>query len=243
MNDIKQFELDKLRYARAMSKDKSLRQLGVRLVEKSAPYRYSYMFSWLGLPIIQMPPDIVALQELIWKIKPDLIIETGIARGGSLIFYASMLELLGRGKVVGIDIDIRAHNRKAVERHPLAKRIKMLEGSSTDQKILTKVGQIVKKHRQVLVCLDSLHTHDHVLAELDLYSPFVTKGSYLVAFDTVVESMPARFFKDRPWGKSDNPATAVRSFLRGNNNFVVDKDIEHKLLITSAPGGFLRKVK
>jgi cephalosporin hydroxylase len=184
------------------------------------------------------------MQEIIWQVKPDLIIETGIAHGGSLIFYASMLELLGNnGQVLGIDIDIREHNRVEIEKHSMFKRITMIEGSSVDKDIAKQVYNFARDKKEILVVLDSMHTHDHVLRELELYSPLVTKDSYLVVFDTVIEDMPEDFFPDRPWGKGNNPKTAVWEFLKTNNRFIVDKEIENKLLITVAPDGYLKCTK
>jgi len=243
MNPIKSFDLERDKNIRKLGKNKNLKNLVLKFIIDSSKYKYSYNFDWLGRPIIQIPQDIIALQEIIWKTKPDLIIETGIAHGGGLIFYASMLELIDKGEVLGIDIDIREYNRREIEKHKMAKRIKMIEGSSTDEKVIKEVEKIVKRHKKVLVCLDSLHTHKHVLKELELYSPFVSKGSYLVVFDTIVEYFPKGFFKDRPWDKGNNPLTAVKEFLKHNKNFVVDKEIENKLLITSAPGGFLKRIK
>jgi cephalosporin hydroxylase len=191
-----------------------------------------------------MPQDIVAMQEIIWRVKPDLIIETGIAHGGSLIFYASMLELIGGGgRVIGIDVEIRAHNRSEIEKHPMAKRISMIEGSSTEPEIIQQVRGLADGCRRILVALDSNHSHDHVRRELELYSPLVTKDSYLVVFDTAVEDMPDNFFPDRPWKKGNNPKTAVWEFLKTTDRFVVDKETENKLLITVAPDGYLRCVK
>ena len=171
-----------------------------------------------------------------------MIIETGIAHGGSLIFYASLLKLIGKGEVLGIDIDIREHNRKEIEKHKMFKRIKMIEGSSIDKEVVEKVEDIVKKHKKVLVLLDSLHTHKHVLEELNLYSKFVSKGSYLVVFDTIVEYMPRGFFGNKPWDKGNNPATAIKEFFKQNKDFIIDKEIENKLLITAAPGGYLKRI-
>ncbi|PSB52793.1 cephalosporin hydroxylase [filamentous cyanobacterium Phorm 6] len=207
-------------------------------------YKYPYNFTWMGRPIIQLPQDVMAMQEIIWKVKPDLIIETGIAHGGSLIFHSSMLELIGgEGQVLGIDVDIRQHNRVEIEKHPMFKRITMIEGSSIDEEIAKQVFDFAKGNSRVLVILDSNHTHDHVLKELELYSPLVTKDSYLVVFDTVVEDMPEDFFSDRPWGKGNNPKTAVWEFLKTNKRFEIDKDIEAKLLITVAPDGYLKCVE
>ena len=242
MNSIEQFKLEREKNIKKLSQNKKLKKLALKFFIDSWEYKYSYNFEWLDRPIIQYPGDMFAMQEIIWEVKPDLIIETGIAHGGGLIFYASMLELIGDGEVLGIDIDIKRHNRKEIEKHKMFKRIKMIEGSSTDEKVIKEVEKIVKKHKKVLVCLDSLHTHNHVLRELELYSKFVSKGSYLVVFDTIIEYMPKKSFKDRPWDRGNNPATAVKTFLKKNNNFIINKEIENKLLITSAPGGFLKRI-
>lgn len=236
-----------------------LQKSGHEFMQASVLSGYSYNFDWLGRPIIQYPQDIIAMQEIIWAVKPDLIIETGIAHGGSLIFSASMLALLDycdavqkaelldtaapKRKVLGIDIDIRAHNRKAIMEHPISGRIDMLEGSSISPEIVSQVHSIAKNYQRILVCLDSMHTHDHVLAELEAYAPLVSLGSYCVVFDTIIEDMPEGFFVDRPWDKGNNPKTAVREFLKHHNEFEIDKQIENKLLITVAPDGFLRRVR
>jgi len=183
----------------------------------------------------------LATQEIIWKTQPDLIIETGIAHGGSLIFYASILELTGKnGHVLGIDIDIREHNRNEIESHPIFKRISMIQGSSTDQDIAEAVYKIAYGKKNIMVILDSNHTHEHVLKELQLYSPLVKKGGYLIVFDTIIEDMPEDFYSNRPWGKGDNPQTAVREFLKTNKRFEIDCETENKLLISMSPGGYLR---
>lgn len=219
---------------------------------------YTYNFSWQGRPIIQYPQDIVAMQEIIWAVKPDLIIETGIAHGGSLIFSASMLALLditeaievgqtldpaqSRRKVLGIDIDIRAHNRRAIETHPLSSRIEMIEGSSIAQNVVDQVHSMAKDYERILVCLDSMHTHDHVLAELEFYAPLVTPGSYCVVFDTLIEDMPKEIFSDRPWGPGNNPKTAVWEYLKSHPEFEIDRNLQYKLLISVAPEGFLKRL-
>lgn len=223
-----------------MNNKDNLQELTNQWFVESCKHKYSYNFSWMGRPIIQFPQDIMAMQEIIWQVKPDLIVETGIAHGGSLIFYASMLDLIGEGQVLGIDVDIRQHNRVEIEQHPMFKRITMIEGSSIDEEIAKQVYDLAKGKSRILLVLDSNHTHDHVLKELELYSPLVTKDSYLVVFDTVVEDMPEDFFPDRPWGKGNNPKTAVWEFLKTNKRFKVDKDIEAKLLITVAPDGYLK---
>lgn len=219
------------------------------LMESSFRAGYSYNFSWMGRPIIQYPQDIVAMQELIWRVQPDLIIETGIAHGGSLIFSAAMLELNAAcggpadARVLGIDIDIRSHNRKAIEAHPMMKRISMIEGSSIAQDVIDKVKAAASGKRSVLVCLDSNHTHAHVLDELRAYAPLVSVGSYCVVFDTIVEDLPDSLFPDRPWGPGDNPKTAVHEFLKTHSHaFEIDRAIDNKLLVSVAPDGYLRRV-
>jgi cephalosporin hydroxylase len=227
-----------------MAADPELSDLARRFFLKSCEHRYSYNFSWLGRPIIQYPQDIIALQEIIWRVRPDLIVETGIAHGGSTVFFASMLELVGGdGRVVAVDIDIRPHNRSAIESHPLFRRIDLIEGSSVDPAVAERVSRLAAQRRSVFVVLDSNHTHDHVRRELALYAPLVSRGSYLVVMDTVVEHMPADAFPDRPWGIGNNPMTAVREFLAGTDRFVVDEEFDAKLLLTAAPSGYLRCVK
>ncbi|MSU62674.1 MAG: cephalosporin hydroxylase [Pedosphaera sp.] len=227
-----------------MAADREVQQFARNLFLGSCRYNYSYNFKWLGRPIIQYPQDIMAMQEIIWQVKPRLIIETGIAHGGSLIFSSSMLELLGSdGQVLGIDLDIRPHNRVEIEKHPMAKRITMLEGSSISDSILEQVREFARGKNPVLVALDSNHTHEHVLQELELYAPLVTKGSYLVVFDTVIEDMPDELLGSRPWRKGNSPKTAVHEFLRTTDRFVMDKELENKLLLTVAPDGYLKCVK
>lgn len=236
-----------------------LRRAAHEFVLASTSPKYSYNFQWLGRPIIQYPQDMVAMQELIWAIKPDLIIETGIAHGGSLIFSASMLAMLdiedaivnrlsidpnaSKRKVIGIDIDIREHNRRAIEAHPMSSRIQMIQGSSIAPKVVAQVSAETQRYNTVLVCLDSNHTHDHVLAELEAYAPMTSIGSYCVVFDTVVEDMPKSLFPDRPWGPGDNPKTAVWDYVKRNPGFEIDRSIDHKLLISVAPDGYLKRVK
>jgi cephalosporin hydroxylase len=228
----------------AMNSEEKLIRLRNQMYEAMITYKYSYNFNWLGRHIIQLPQDILAVQEIIWNIKPQVIIETGIAHGGSLILSASILHLLNmNGTVIGIDIDIREHNRKAIIKHPLSSRIHMIEGSSTDINVIRQLKRIVAKKDKILVLLDSNHTHKHVLQELELYSPFVQCGSYLIVFDTLIEDVSDKFFENRPWGKGNNPKTAVWEFLKTNDRFVVDKEIEDKLLFTVAPDGYLKCVK
>jgi len=227
-----------------MGADAELNALSRRWFENVSRFEYSYHFTWMGLPIIQFPQDIVAMQELVWAVKPDCIIETGVARGGSLIFYASMLELLGGdGIVIGVDIDIRPHNREAIEGHPMAKRISLIQGSSIDEATVAQVRKLCGSRKRVLVTLDSNHTHEHVLSELEMYSPLVTRGSYLVVFDTVVEDLPKAQFPDRPWGPGNNPKTAVWEFLKRSDRFEIDKSIHYKLQLTVAPDGYLKCLK
>jgi len=235
-----------------------LAQTATDFMAASTLPKYSYNFSWLGRPIIQYPQDMIAMQELIWRIKPDLIIETGIAHGGSLIMSASLLALLDycdavesgmpldphaiHRQVLGIDIDIRAHNRDAIEAHPMAHRIKMIEGSSIAPDTISQVYGIAKNYDRILVCLDSNHTHSHVLAELEAYARLASVGSYCVVFDTIIEDLPADYFPDRPWAPGNNPKTAVFSYLKDHPEFEIDKNMENKLLITVAPSGYLKRI-
>jgi cephalosporin hydroxylase len=232
----------------AIAKNENLKNSAQSFMQESVEPKYSYNFSWLGRPIIQYPQDMVAMQEIIWNVKPDLIIETGIAHGGSLIFFAAMLELVAscggeEGEVLGIDIDIREHNRKAIEEHPMFKRISMIEGSSIDSSVIAQVKILAEGKKRVLVCLDSNHTHDHVLAELESYAPLASVGSYCVVFDTLIEDMPEDAYPDRPWGHGDNPKTAVWEYLKMHSEFEIEESIHTKLLITVAPDGFLKRVK
>ena len=217
-------------------------------MKASVDPKYSYNFSWLGRPIIQYPQDMIAMQELIWEVKPDLIIETGIAHGGSLIFYASILELVAactgnEGEIIGIDIDIRAHNRKAIEEHPMFKRISMIQGSSIDPEIVAQVIEKAKGKKRILVCLDSNHTHAHALAELEAYGHLTSVGSYCVVFDTLIEDMGEGAYPERPWGPGNNPKTAVWEYLKTHSEFEINKSIDHKLLISVAPDGYLKRVR
>ncbi len=231
----------------AMGSNKELISSAHQFMKTSLLPKYSYNFSWLGRPIIQYPQDMIAMQEIIWSVKPDLIIETGIAHGGSLIFSASMLELVAsctgnEGEVLGIDIDIRPHNRKAIEEHPMYKRISMIEGSSLAPEIVAQVVAKAKSKKRIIVCLDSNHTHEHVLAELEAYAPLTTVGSYCVVFDTIVEDMPKELSGDRPWGPGNNPKTAAREYLKSHPEFAIDKRIQNKLAITVAPDGYLKRL-
>lgn len=260
MNSTQQFEKEVEENIRRLSQESTLPKDTLAWMLKAGTVgAYSYNFRWLGRPFIQYPQDMVAMQELIWQVKPDLIIETGIAHGGSLIFSASMLALLDlcdateRGLlldpkqpkrlVLGIDIEIRAHNRAAIEAHPLAARIRMIQGSSIAPEVIEQVHQVAKGYDRILICLDSNHTHGHVLAELEAYAPLTSVGSYCVVFDTIIEDMPKDMFPDRPWGPGDNPKTAVWEYLKRHPEFEIDKSIQHKLLITVAPDGYLRRVR
>ena len=235
--------------------NQTIREASSKFMHESISEKYSYNFYWMGRPIIQYPQDIVAVQEIVWKVKPDLIVETGIARGGSLILSASLLGLLELSEaaensvnldplnpkrfVLGVDIDIREHNLDAIKSHPMASRIKMIQGSSVSKDVVKEVWDYASGFRKVMVFLDSNHSHSHVLEELKAYSGLVSQGSYCVVFDTICEDLPKEFMHDRPWGPGDNPKTAVFEFLKNNKEFQIDKHIENKLLITAAPSGFL----
>ena len=254
MDDFAQERLDR---AKALGEDPELGAMARRWMDRAQALSYSYNFDWLGRPVIQYPQDIVAFQEIVWQVKPDVIIETGIARGGSLMLSASLLAMLdlcdcaaaGRSldprqpgrRVLGIDIDIRAHNREAILAHPLSPYIEMIEGSSVAEEVVRQVRAFAAGHDRVLVALDSNHTHAHVAAELQAYAPLVTVGSYCIVYDTVIEDLPADSFGDRPWGHGDNPKTAVREYLQDHPEFEIDRSIPAKLGITVAPDGFLRR--
>jgi cephalosporin hydroxylase len=240
-NPIDQFQAQVSQNIDSLKTDGELRNLSNQWLLKTLPHRYSYNFSWMGRPIIQYPQDMVAMQEILWNVKPDLIIETGIAHGGSLIYYASLCEMMNHGSVLGIDIDIRAHNRAAIEAHPMYKRISLIQGSSTSPEVVAEV-QSRARGKKILVVLDSNHTHEHVLAELRAYAPLVSPGSYCVVFDTVIEDLPAGMYPDRPWDVGNSPKTAVHAFLEETRDFVVDEDIDAKLMISVAPGGYLRRL-
>jgi cephalosporin hydroxylase len=245
MNPVELFNKEKAENIEKFGKDEELKQLGIKFMVDTAPNKYTYNFSWMGRPIIAFPQDMIAMQELIWEVKPDLIIETGVAHGGSIVYYASLLELIGQeGLVIGVDIDIRKHNRDLIEGHPMSKRIKLIEGPSTSDEVINEVKKIAEGKRSIMVCLDSNHTHEHVLNELQLYAPLVTVGSYCVVFDTGVEDMPEDYdWGIRPWGKGNNPKTAVWEYLKSHNEFQIDKNIDNKLLITVASDGYLKRIK
>ncbi len=246
---LEQFKEKAIDRAKLYRNNESLQKAYQAFLAQIVKAKYSYNFFWLGVPIIQAPQDLQALQEIIWEVKPDLIIETGIAWGGSILFNASMLTLLEscgeieNGEVLGIDIDIREHNKKNILKHPLSKKITMFEGSSIDEKIIEKVYKFAKNKKRILIMLDSLHTHDHVLAELKAYAPLVSLGSYIIVQDTGEEDLPVESTFGRPWKKGNNPKTAVWEFLKENKDFEIDKVIESKLILTASPDGFLKRIK
>ena len=259
MSELEKFKADVIDSINGLGRDSDLQALSRIWVREVAPYKWAYNFTWMGRPAIQFPNDAWALQEIIWSVRPDLIIETGIAHGGSLVLSASLLALLDLSdaiqsgetldplqssrKVVGIDVDIRAHNREAIESHPMASRIHLLEGSSVDEHMIQNVKNIASSHHKILVLLDSNHTHDHVLSELFAYAELVSVGSYCIVYDTLINDMPEGLSLDRAWGPDNNPKTAVHEFLRSNTNFEIDYGMQNKLLITVAPEGFLRRLK
>ncbi len=258
MDPAEQFKQEVKNNIEGLSGDRDLQTRSRDWTREVARHNWSYNFRWMGRPAIQFPNDAWAMQELIWEVKPDLIIESGIAHGGSLVCYASMLAMLDvaeavesagsmdprktKRKVLGLDIDIRAHNREAIEKHPMRPWIQMIQGSSISPEVVSEVHEIAKSYRRILVSLDSNHTHDHVLSELKAYAPLVSKGSYCAVFDTIVEDMPAELSAARPWGPGNNPKTAVWEYLKSHPEFEIDKSIQHKLLITVAPDGYLRRI-
>lgn len=258
MNPHDAFEQEVHKNISSLARDTDLQALSRIWVREVSPHRWAYNFRWMGRPAIQFPTDAWAIQELMWRVRPDLVVETGVAHGGSLIFSASMLALIDlaesieREEVIdprassrcalGIDIEIRSHNREAIESHPMASRIRLIEGSSTSPEVISDVRAIASGYSRIMLLLDSNHSHDHVLGELEAYASLVSVGSYCVVFDTLIEDMPASLFPDRPWGHGNNPKTAVHAFLATHPEFAIDPDIHNKLLITVAPEGYLRRV-
>lgn len=229
--------------ASALGRDQAVFDLAVETFHAVDRYDYSYLWTWMGVPIIQLPADVMATQEAIWAVKPDVIVETGIARGGSVLFMASILELIGKGRVIGVDVEIRPHNRDSIERHPMSRRVTLIEGSSTDPDTLAEVRAQIPAGASVMVVLDSDHSHDHVLAELRSYGPLVTKESYLVVADTILghldsEQTPRN--RSKQWLRGNEPLSALRAFLAETDRFEVDPVLNGKLVLTSSPGGYLR---
>lgn len=245
MDPIQQFKKERNDDIARMADDETLKKVSLDWMIISDKYKYSYNYTWLGRPIIKYPTDIVATQEIIWSVKPDLIIETGIAHGGSLMLSASMLEIIGGdGLVLGIDIDIREHNLKEILNHPMSKRIRMIEGSSIAEDTIEQVRLIAEGKKKIMVFLDSLHSHAHVAAELKLYASLVSIGSYLVLPDTFIEYFPKGYYsKDRPWDVGNNPMTALREFLAKDNRFEIDRNLCDKLMITEAFEGYLKRMR
>jgi cephalosporin hydroxylase len=238
-----EFEKEVQKNIQRIGDDDAFQRLSRDWTIRSSELRYTYNFRWMGLPIIQLPQDIIAMQEIIWQVKPDVIVETGVARGGSAVFYASLLELLGKGKLVSVEFDLRADNRKALDAHPMRHRIEILDGDAIADHMVEEVKSFIQPRDTVLVCLDSNHTHAHVLRELHLYGPLVSVGSYMVVFDTVVEMLPEPEQKSRPWGPGDNPWTAVQEFLEQDDRFRVVEELDHKLSISYARSGYLQRVR
>ena len=242
-DDRAKFEAGKREAAARMAADPALAADALALNVAADRHDWSYQWSWLGVPVIQMPPDIVALQEILWDTRPQLVIETGVARGGSLILSASILELIGEGDVLGIDIDVRAHNRETIESHPLARRIRMIEGSSLDEAVIAQARVAAARVERVMVVLDSNHTHEHVLNELRAYAPLVTVGQFLVVADTFIEHIPPQAHRPRPWGPGDNPGTALRAWLEETDRVRARPLRQRETASDRHPGGYLRRVR
>jgi len=250
VSDHEQFLSERAVLQQRMQEDSLVRNLGVEFIEKTLDYKYSYNFDWLGMPIIQFPQDILAFQEVVWQVKPDLIVETGVARGGSILYSSSLMHLLDKchplswpRKVIGIDIDIRPHNRLRIEEHPLSTNVTLIEGSSIDPSTFEQVKQISSPYKKIIVCLDSNHTHQHVLEELILYSQLVSIDSYCIVYDTITEMLPPEKYHAAKWAPGNSPLTAVKEFMSEREDFIVDNQIYDKLLISVAPQGHLKRIK
>lgn len=242
-DDRQAFEAHARLQSAALGRDDAVFRQSLDLVTTLDSYDYSYLWSWMGVPIIQMPADVMATQEVIWATRPDVIIETGVARGGSVLFMASLLEMIGNGKVIGVDIDIRAHNRDSIERHPMSKRVVMIEGGSVDADTLARVRAEIPVGARVMVVLDSDHSRSHVLAECRAYGPLVSPGCYMVVADTLVghvteENAPRK--RSKVWFKGDEPLSALQDYMAETDRFEVDEVLNGKLVLSSSPGGYLR---
>lgn len=245
-DDRAEFEAHGLAMSVALGRDKQAFARCLDALSATDAYDYPYLWTFLGVPIIQFPADVMATQEVIWRTKPDVIIETGVARGGSVIFMAAMLQLLGKGKVVGVDIDIRAHNRDSIERHPMASRVVLIEGPSTTEETLARVKTEIPEGASVMVVLDSDHSKAHVLDELRTYGPLVTNGQYLVVADTVLGRMTAEQTptkRSKVWYPGDEPLAALETYMAETDRFEVDEALNGKLVFSSSPGGYIRCIK
>lgn len=242
-DDRLEFEAHKREMSLALGRDETAFQHAVDTLVHLDKYDYAYLWSWMGVPIIQMPADILATQEVIWNTKPDIIIETGVARGGSMIFMASLLQVIGKGRVIGVDIDIRAHNRDSIETHLLAPRISLIEGPSTAPETLQRVQAEIPAGASVMVVLDSDHSRDHVLSELRTYGPLVTEGHYLVVADTLLgrqDMSQAPTKRSKVWYPGDEPYAALKAYMGETDRFEIDEALNGKLVLSSSPGGYLR---
>jgi cephalosporin hydroxylase len=242
-DDRAEFEASRREKAIALGADGDAFARSVDALVAVDRHDYAYLWSWWGVPIIQTPADVMATQEVVFAAQPDIIIETGVARGGSVLFMACLLQLLGKGKVIGVDIDIRAHNRDSIERHPMAGRVVLIEGPSTDPATLAKVREQIPAGASVMVVLDSDHSRDHVLAELRAYGPMVTEGQYLVVADTLLGRLDAAQTptkRSHVWVKGDEPLAALNTYLTETDRFEPDPEINGKLVFSSSPGGYLR---
>jgi len=244
VNENEKFLRERSADIQAMGRDESLRAKSIEWMITADKYKYTYNFTWMGRPIIKFPNDMIAQQEIVWRTKPDLIIETGIAHGGSIIFSASLLELIGNGHVIGVDIDIRQHNRTEIENHPMAKRITMIEGGSTDTAVFARVKDLAKSAKSVMVILDSNHSHQHVYDELALYADLVTVGNYCILPDTFIEFFPKGYYSaDRVWDVGNNPWTAMRQFMASRSDFELDPTPVAKTMITESFDGYLKRIR
>ena len=243
MDDRDAFLADRRRNSVALGQDEAAFTASVEAVVRADRHSYAYLWTWLGVPIIQLPADVMATQEVVWDCKPDVVIETGVARGGSLIFMASLLTLIGKGKIVGVDIDIRAHNRRSIEEHALTNLVTLIEGPSTDPETIARVRETIPDGASVMVILDSDHSYDHVLDELRVYGPLVTPGQFLVVADTLLGRLtPEQTPKARAdvWEPGNEPLSALREYMRETDRFSIDEAINGKLILSSSPGGYLR---
>jgi len=239
-----EFERLRMDSVLSMSRDRKLLKQARNVLIEADHYYWIHQANWFGEPTLKLPQDMLALQEIIFQTRPKFIIELGVAWGGSLLFYATLMKVLGGQRVIGVDIympdDLRQRLADVTE---VSDKILLIEGSSIERDTLDRIHEEVNHCLETMVILDSNHTHDHVISELRLYNSLVGKGSYMVCEDTIIESIPEQKHRPRPWGPGNNPKTAVLEFLRENDRFVIDESIDRKLLLTCMPGGFLKCIK
>lgn len=238
-----EFEDARKQWAENMHQDQSLRNKALDVFIEADRHNWIHQTNWLGEPSLQTPEDLITFQEIIFRTRPDFLVEVGVAWAGSLLFYATIMESIGHGQIIGIDIFIPDDLKDRIFSHSISKRIKLIQSSSIEDDSFREISGMIGENKNTMVHLDSDHTEKHVLQELKLYSELVTKGNYLVCGDTIIDFLPEQTHRPREWGKINNPYTALKKFLSSNNRFVVDQSFDMKRLMSNQPGGYLRCIK